>query len=88
MFRTRLSSGRSMINRSRSTSAGEAVHRRIVCFALAIIALVAFAYGAAILTTASATMPTALLSGVVSMLVCIGALAWLASLFLGSPWRT
>ena len=88
MFRARVSSGRTMINRSWPPPAGEAAHRRIVGFGLAIIALVAFGYGAAILTTASAATPTTLLSGVVSMLVCVGVVAWLASLFRGSPWRT
>lgn len=88
MFRAHVATGRSMINRSWLPSAGEAAHRRIVGFGLAIIALVAFGYGATILTTASAATPTTLLSGVVSMLVCVGALAWLASLVFGSPWRT
>lgn len=61
---------------------GETAHHVFVGFGLAVIALVGFAYGAAILATASPATSTGTLAlGVSSLVVCFGALIWLTKLF-------
>lgn len=77
-----------MFTRSTLRPAGDVAHRVIVGFGLGVIAVVAFANGVAILTAASSATPMATLAvGAASLLVCIGALAWLTSLFLGGTDR-
>lgn len=61
----------------------DSTHRAILGFLLAVVALVTFGYGASAFSTATATTPLeTLLLPALSLLVCLGAVAWIISLFI------